>query len=30
MTEQIKQYAQENNIKVVGEIPYDDAFTKHK
>jgi MinD superfamily P-loop ATPase len=28
MTEQIKQYAQQNNIKVVGEIPYDDAFTK--
>lgn len=28
LTEQIKQYAQEKGLKVVGEISYDDAFTK--
>ncbi len=28
LTAQIKQYAQDNNLKVVGEIPYDESFTK--
>jgi MinD superfamily P-loop ATPase len=28
MTEQVKQYAKENNISVVGKIPYDNVFTK--